>query len=331
MASTGAKVTALYRYPVKSARCEPIELARVGPEGILGDRRLMVVRNDGDALRVVTQRDVPRLALVEPRIVGNELTLIFADDNTVAAPLARSSDPSASVRARLFGVDVPAVDLGDHVASTLSAQLGAGGRMRYRLVRAVEPRSGRPAGFADVAPILALSEESLAELNVRRAEARLEPVEMARFRPNIVVQGCTTAFAEDQWRFPLRIGEVVFVSGAPCPRCTVPDVCQETGSVAGREESPMRTLRSFRKTLSGYVNLGMYLYPAPRDDGDGCAEAPAIRVGDDVHEFSRVDAADVSDSLSDGSDANSAALTPGGLGARLRGLLLPWATYGNVF
>ena len=56
----------------------------------------------------------------------------------------------------------------------------------YRLLRAADGVAGRRAGLSDVAPLLVLCEESVTDLNSRRAASGLPPVSMARFRPNLV-------------------------------------------------------------------------------------------------------------------------------------------------
>jgi uncharacterized protein YcbX len=107
--------------------------------------------------------------------------------------------------------------------------------------------------FADGAPVMLLSEESLGALNQRLEK----PVEMARFRPNFVVTAGTT-FAEDGWQ-RIRLGEVEFEVAWPCTRCTVPTVDPATGERDLRGE-PLETLRTFRNGASG-IAFGQNLIP----------------------------------------------------------------------
>jgi hypothetical protein len=69
-----------------------------------------------------------------------------------------------------------------------------------------------------------------------------EPVEMLRFRPNIVVSGAAP-HEEDAWR-SIRVGDVECAVVRPCARCVVPTIDPATG-IAGRE--PSRTLAAYRK------------------------------------------------------------------------------------
>jgi uncharacterized protein YcbX len=103
--------------------------------------------------------------------------------------------------------------------------------------------------FADAFPFLVISEASLSELNSRLRE----PIEMRRFRPNIVVTG-VPAFAEDTWT-ELRLGALGFRAPKRCDRCSVTTVDPSTG-VRGQE--PLRTLATYRKQ-DGKVWFGMNL------------------------------------------------------------------------
>ena len=92
-----------------------------------------------------------------------------------------------------------------------------------------EPRA-RAAGFANEAQFLLASEASLAEVGARLAPAAGSagprraarglpaPLDMMRFRPNLVVGGAGLApFAEDAWR-GLQLGAACFrVAGAARP------------------------------------------------------------------------------------------------------------------
>ena len=83
---------------------------------------------------------------------------------------------------------------------------------------------------------------------------------MDRFRPNVVVSGCAP-FEEDTWcaiNFGAQATQLI--TEYPCPRCTVPNVDQATGTVDPPAVSPMRTLRDFR-VRGGAVNFGVYLRP----------------------------------------------------------------------
>ena len=74
------------------------------------------------------------------------------------------------------------------------------------------------------------------------------------------LSGCAP-FEEDTWcaiNFGAQATQLI--TEYPCPRCTVPNVDQATGTVDPPAVSPMRTLRDFR-VRGGAVNFGVYLRP----------------------------------------------------------------------
>jgi uncharacterized protein len=131
----------------------------------------------------------------------------------------------------------------------------------------VNPARAQPGdivSFADGYPLLLISEASLADLN-----QRLEtPLEMRRFRPNLVISGCEP-YAEDRLR-TLRIGGVSFRAVKRCERCMVTTVDPDT---AERGREPLRTLARYRLE-EGKVWFGMNLI----HDGPG-----RLSLGDAAH------------------------------------------------
>jgi len=83
-----------------------------------------------------------------------------------------------------------------------------------------------------------VSENSLNALN----DALEIPIEMARFRPNLVISGCE-AYAEDTWR-EISIGNISFRLPKPCSRCSIPAINPQTGDVG---KKPLTTLNRLRK------------------------------------------------------------------------------------
>ena len=65
-------VSNLIYYPIKACRGFEVESARVERMGLEHDRRMMVVTSQG---KFLTQREVPRLALVTPKMTQDALEL----------------------------------------------------------------------------------------------------------------------------------------------------------------------------------------------------------------------------------------------------------------
>jgi uncharacterized protein YcbX len=253
-------------YPVKALRGYALQASPVAIWGLEFDRRWMVVTPDG---RFLTQRELPAMALISAHTTGDALTLAAE-----AADVLRVDVPASSAERRLVQVwsdELPALDAGPAAAGWLSARLGLPCGLVYLddpQARTVDPDYAMPddrALFSDGFPILLTNTASLAALNA----ALPSPIDMGRFRPNIVMTGAG-AWAEDRWR-RIRIGKVVFRVAKPCARCVVTTVDQRTGERPDKSE-PLRTLGRIRRTASG-VMFGQNLIP----DGPG-----RIAVGDRI-------------------------------------------------
>ncbi|HYC71712.1 MAG TPA: MOSC N-terminal beta barrel domain-containing protein [Opitutaceae bacterium] len=263
-------VTALHVYPVKSLRGFAVPAAEVDAFGFAGDRNFLVVDPAG---KFLTQRALPRMALVATALSADALTLSAAGFGSVS--VRRAPDPAAPVRPVTVwkAEGLLAEDCGDEAAAFLSRFLEA----PLRLVR-IGPQYHRPVGdrddvvsFADGYPFLLLSEASLADLNDRLAAQDEDRLGMDRFRPNIVVNSCA-AFAEDGWS-RLRIGPVAFRNAGPCARCIMTTTDQLT-AVRGKE--PLYTLATYRRDRDkpANVNFGINLIHETKRG--------TIRVGDPV-------------------------------------------------
>ena len=124
------RVSALFLHPVKACAAIAVAEAEVQERGFAHDRRFMIVDARGD---FVTQRDDPRLALVEPSIGAGHLALtsprLAPTLDALRVPLRLEAGPAT--RVRVWGSDVEAVDAGPEASEWLAAALG---RSDLRLV-----------------------------------------------------------------------------------------------------------------------------------------------------------------------------------------------------
>jgi len=225
-------------YPVKSCGGFALQSAALADRGLQYDRRWMVV--DDEYHSHVTQREVPRLALVSVEMRQDQFLLSTPQGEILRIPSACEGEGTHVVT--IWNDRVHAADGGDEAAAWLSAFIGRRVRLVYmpeasdRLARG-KGHAG-PVSFADETPLLLISEASLDDLNSRLEE----PVPMNRFRPNLVVRGCN-AYAEDQWT-EIRVGSVTLYPARPCGRCVTTTVDQRTGE-KGLE--PLKTLATYRQ------------------------------------------------------------------------------------
>lgn len=157
------RIAAIWRHPVKSMRGEAVETARLGWNGIDGDRQYAFYRAcDGSRFPWLTGRDVAELVLHEARY-------------------AEPANPRSSA-VQVTAPDGHAFDLRD---PALCARLG---RMAGRELRLLQ--LGR--GTFDSMPVSLVTRRTLERLGERFGR----PLETARFRINIVLD---SDLSEGEW------------------------------------------------------------------------------------------------------------------------------------
>lgn len=252
-AASSVEITGLNIYPVKSCRGIALREALLTARGLEHDREWMVVDYAG---RFVTQRQLPRLALIETELAPDALRLSAPRQKPLRVPLALRE--MARLRVEVWRHGCEAFDEGVEAAEWFSEFLGG----KYRLVR-FDPAHRRLSDltetggteaenqFSDGYPLLVLSEESLAELNRRLGGAG--PLPMNRFRPNLVIAGGGVHIEDRAARLTGEGIELALVK--PCERCRITTTDQLTAEV-GKE--PLRTLATYRydERLDG-VAFGM--------------------------------------------------------------------------
>lgn len=264
------QISGIYIYPVKSLGGVPLTESGVGQHGLTYDRQWMVVDMKG---MFVSQRKVPKMALIQPVLRDGQLILSQGRDpnDCVATPLS-GPEQAADVRVQVWKDSVEAKLCREEVNEWLSDQLGTFCRLVYLPLpnaRPLSERYGRPGEatlFADSCPLLITGEAALQDLNSHLAD----PVPMNRFRPNLVFAG-GTAFEEEEWS-SFAISNVPFRGIRKCTRCKVINTDQTTAAVY---QEPLATLATYRRDAQG-VNFGLHATLAEGQD------AALIRVGDQV-------------------------------------------------
>jgi uncharacterized protein len=221
-------ISQLFIHPIKSCGGIAVNEAPLIETGFEYDREWMVVDQHGD---LVTQRELPRMALIQPTLRTSDLVL--RAPGMLALHLQLDA-VEGDCRVRVWNDTVDAFDMGDLAAQWFSDCLGQRLRLArfnpdvLRLASAewTGPIEARTA-FSDAFPLLVLSTASLAELNRRLAAAGHDAVTMQRFRPNIVIDGVDDAHGEDfidTLTLDSDDGPVVLKLVKPCSRCTIPDI-----------------------------------------------------------------------------------------------------------
>lgn len=234
-----AQVAALWVFPIKSCAGIPLQQALLTPTGLANDRAWMVVDAAGE---MVTQRELPRMALIQPELVhlGPRLVALRLQASGMAAlhlPLTTQGHSiqttnlpapaeAQTINVRVWKDQVPAFEMGGAASKWLTEFLGSS-LGPLRLVRFDEKHhrpsisewtQGLPSfnQFSDGFPLLVASTASLDELNARLQVRGEAAVDMRRFRVNVVL-------GQDSQSYPLnahdedRIGTlVVQTEGGVC-------------------------------------------------------------------------------------------------------------------
>lgn len=241
-ARPAACVSALWLYPVKSLAGIRLPSAKLTQAGLFGDREWMVVDQHG---AFVSQRKLPLLATVQASYSRLwELRLIAADGQSIEVP-----EPEGKcINVRIWRDDCFALPAAKEVNQWLTQAVASATPLTLVRFAKQHPRATDAqrfgfftTHFADAAPLLVTSETSLQALNTHLLSQAQAPVDMRRFRPNIVISGLP-AFAEHRCT-SLKSGSthIEIALKDHCQRCSIITVDQTTGEPS-HDTAPLREL-----------------------------------------------------------------------------------------
>ncbi len=274
------RVAQLNFYPLKSGRGISLTQAQIAPEGIPGDRRMMLAEPNG---MFVNQRDMPVLAQLEvyPQDDGFRFAMSGKGEFRVAG-----TTPDTRADVEVWKTIVNAAVADAQTNATLSSWLGRDVQLVFFDEQAKRTASAEWAGpdtpvtFADGYQVLVTTTGSLAGLNADMEKHGEGSVGMERFRPNIVIDH-PEPFDDDQWE-AIEISGVRLEFVKPCSRCIMTTQDQVTGS---RDvPSPMPAMGRVRMSADRRVPGVLFGWNAvPRSTG-------LIKVGDEVTVLGRREA-----------------------------------------
>ncbi|WP_155334747.1 MOSC domain-containing protein [Acrocarpospora corrugata] len=263
------------KYPVKSVSGLVVDSAVVKPWGLDGDRRWAVVDENGNNPWV---GEHPKLLSVVARVTDEDGLLLDAP----GLPQLKVPPATTGESAPVNFLDLGTAHLADGAAHAwFSRLLGKPARLIWlddpRRLPVSPAHGGLPGdvvSFAGDAPFLLTSRSSLRQLDDWILEGALErqedppaPLDMARFRPSLVIDGAPP-YAEDKWR-EIRIGPLDFRVTELCDRCVTTTYDPAT---LEKGKEPIRTLARHRR-WDGKTWFGIRL--VPRTPG-------ALHLGDPV-------------------------------------------------
>jgi uncharacterized protein YcbX len=231
-------VNELAIYPVKSLGQISLSTSAIEAFGLQHDRRWMVIDAKHNML---TQRQQSRMCLIQ--VSPGEDNIVLSAPGMQHIHIQRPDD-TVKRQVTVWHDTCNAYDAGDAAAKWITHFL----RVPCRLVyfpddehRSVDPKFANAqdkTAFSDGFPILLTSVASLEDLNNKMTS----PINMRRFRPNIVVSGNIT-YAEDSWK-RIKIGDITMRIVKPCSRCVIPSIDPNTGE---RGNEPTQALIKYRK------------------------------------------------------------------------------------
>lgn len=263
MSDVEVRIAGLYVHPVKSCAGIALDESLLIETGLEFDRAWMVVDGDG---RFLTQRELPRMALIRPTL--RQLDMVLRAPGMLALHIALDTVEQPT-QVKVWKDTVAAYDMGDLAAQWFTDFLGPRDGKRLRLVR-FDPAHKRLSNrkwtgdieaenaFSDGYPLLVASTEGLAEVNRRLASAGHAPVTMARFRPNLVLDGLDAHGEDhvDEVAFDTPDGLVRLRLVKPCSRCPIPDIDPQTAEPGHAVGDVLAGYRADAR-LDGAITFGM--------------------------------------------------------------------------
>lgn len=232
---TRLRIEQLTIYPVKSLRGIQVDSWPITAEGLLYDRHWMLVMPNG---RFVTQRQLPRMALINTRIDGDDLILSAENKGEVRLPLQTAvKSQQDTFTANIWRDECEVVEAAEEASAWLNQALRPPQPLRlvamvsqHQRVQSQPERFGKETHtrFADAAPFLIANTASLDALNRALKDKTMSAVDMRRFRPNIVVSG-VESFAEHDLSKLQRQDGLTLQMRDHCERCIMTTIDPDTG------------------------------------------------------------------------------------------------------
>ena len=253
-------VEAMHLAPVKSLGLVHPHTVHIERHGIAADRRFYVIDQHG---RLVTQRTRGQLVQVTPqyRLQPEWLSLRFPDGGCLAGPLTLGE----AIVTQIWGRHVRGRVVQGDWNQALSDFCGE----EVTVVRSDAPGQGY-----DEYPVSLVSQASLAYLSHQAGET--VPFDSRRFRPNLLLRGCTP-HQEDEWLGGvIQIGpEVRLHVMARDPRCAIVTLDPTTGQ---RTIDTLRLILRYRPSpRAAYFGVyGIVEHPGRVTVGDAVTVLPSL-------------------------------------------------------
>jgi uncharacterized protein YcbX len=286
-------ITGIYYYPLKGGKEVQVNEAYLTERGIENDRIFAILYKKN--LEWINIRKNMKIYYIEAAINDNVLTLkipdvkdIFSINYKEAAEI-KMKDEKNIVNVKIYDITGKGVILDEKINKILSDYFGAEVLLTYSIIeREMKQSSDKlklfenfnekdKTFFADLAPYLITSEESLNFLNQKLQEKGESSVKNINFRPNIVISGGKEAFFEDKIQ-KMKTNDIVFRRIKGCVRCKVTTLEIEKKQF-NKNQEPLNTLYDYTndEKLGGCVFGQNFSCDVSNNNGRS-----KIKVGDEL-------------------------------------------------
>jgi uncharacterized protein YcbX len=214
------ELAGMWRYPVKSMQGEALAVAGIGPSGVAGDRR-WGVRAEASGTVLSAKREGRLLmarATTATSATNGQTVLISLPSGQQLTGVGTATDEALSA---WLGCSVRLVEAGDSTptfASQADETDDASPTVTWL---------GRPWAFVDSSPVHLLTTATLRSVRGERPDLDWQ---VARFRPNLLVDVSGEERVEDAWvGRRCSVGEVELEIIKPCSRCVMVTRAQRGG------------------------------------------------------------------------------------------------------
>jgi uncharacterized protein len=247
MVKTSVTLSALWIYPLKSARGIRVNQAELTPMGLKHDRRWMLIDDQG---RFLSQRELPAMAQLIITLTPQGFTCHF-QDHQCDIPLLQQAPATRIVN--IWRSEVSAWVYPTAINQWFSERLQKSCALVYMpesTYRDTNPlyAPGQRVSFADGYPYLLANAASLNTLNQHLRDADQPAVTMEHFRPNLVLEG-DQPHGEYHWK-SLHLQDFVFEVVKPCERCVIVNNDPLSGE---RNKEPLRTMSQHNRFQNAII------------------------------------------------------------------------------
>ena len=285
-------VTNLFYYPLKSGREIEANEVEITEKGILNDRVFVII--DKKTKNFINIKKNCKVYYIQIIINNNRAKIIVPNnDNNFEFDLKGEFDITNIIEVSLWNIKCNGLILKEEINRAISDYLGQEVLTLFAIgLRKVKDDENikkcinvdfekDKTYFADLAPYLIVSQESLDEVNNKLKVKGENPVKLVNFRPNIVISGQGIPFFEDKLN-KVKIGNAIFRRIKGCVRCKITTFDPDKGKFRASIE-PLETLNenNIDESLGGCVFGQNFCC----DILDG--SSTIIKVGDEVKLISK--------------------------------------------